>query len=104
MMFVTVGLDESKIIVTTRSVKVASVMRSVHTHHLEQLSFEDCWSLFARLAFENGDSSPYPKLEAIGKEIVKKRKGLPSAAKILGGALYSEFQVEEWEHLLNNET
>ena len=100
----TVGLDGSKIIVTTRSVKVASVMRSVHTHHLEQLSFEDCWSLFARHAFENGDSSPHPKLEKIGKEIMKKCKGLPLAAKTLGGALYSEFRVEEWEHLLNNET
>ena len=100
----TVGLDGSMIIVTTRSVKVASVMRSVHTHHLEQLSFEDCWSLFARHAFENGDSSPHPKLEEIGKEIVKKCKGLPLAAKTLGGALYSEFQVEEWEHLLKNET
>ena len=100
----TVGLDGSKIIVTTRSVKVASVMRSVHTHHLEQLSFEDCWSLFARHAFENGDSSPHPKLEEIGKEIVKKCKGLPLAAKTIGGAVNSELRVEEWEQLLNSET
>ncbi|RVW30533.1 putative disease resistance RPP13-like protein 1 [Vitis vinifera] len=100
----TVGLPGSKIIVTTRSDKVASVMRSVRIHHLGQLSFDDCWSLFAKHAFENGDSSLHPELEEIGKEIVKKCKGLPLAAKTLGGALYSELRVEEWENVLNSET
>nr|CAN81564.1 hypothetical protein VITISV_002475 [Vitis vinifera] len=100
----TVGLNGSKIIVTTRSDKVASVMRSVHIHHLGQLSFEDCWSLFAKHAFENGDSSLHPELEEIGKGIVKKCKGLPLAAKTLGGALYSELRVKEWEFVLNSET
>uniref|UniRef100_F6H8Z2 Disease resistance RPP13-like protein 1 n=1 Tax=Vitis vinifera TaxID=29760 RepID=F6H8Z2_VITVI len=100
----TVGLNGSKIIVTTRSDKVASIMRSVHIHHLGQLSFEDCWSLFAKHAFENGDSSLHPELEEIGKGIVKKCKGLPLAAKTLGGALYSELRVKEWEFVLNSET
>ncbi|KAJ9687337.1 hypothetical protein PVL29_016001 [Vitis rotundifolia] len=100
----TVGLPGSKIIVTTRSDKVASVMRSVRIHHLGQLSFDDCWSLFAKHAFENGDSSLHPELQEIGKEIVKKCKGLPLAAKTLGGALYSESRVEEWENVLNSET
>ncbi|RVX04623.1 putative disease resistance RPP13-like protein 1 [Vitis vinifera] len=85
-----VGLNGSKIIVTTRIEKVAAVMHSAPIHHLGQLSFEDCWSLFAKHAFENGDSSSHPKLEEIGKEIVKKCDGLPLAAKTLGGALYSE--------------
>ncbi|KAL6328663.1 hypothetical protein AAG906_003348 [Vitis piasezkii] len=93
----TVGLPGSKIIITTRSDKVASVMRSVRIHHLGQ-------SLFAKHAFENGDSSLHPELQEIGKEIVKKCKGLPLAAKTLGGALYSELRVEEWENVLNSET
>ncbi|CBI23830.3 unnamed protein product, partial [Vitis vinifera] len=75
-----------------------------HIHHLGQLSFEDCWSLFAKHAFENGDSSLHPELEEIGKGIVKKCKGLPLAAKTLGGALYSELRVKEWEFVLNSET
>ena len=99
-----VGRYGSKIIVTTRSDKVASIMRSDHTHHLEQLSFENCWTLFAKHAFKNGDSSLHPKLEEIGKEIVKKCKGLPLAAKTLGGALYSEIREKEWENVLNSET
>ncbi|RVW30536.1 putative disease resistance RPP13-like protein 1 [Vitis vinifera] len=100
----TVGLPGSKIIVTTRSNNVATVMHSDRIHHLGQLSFEDCWSLFAKQAFKNGNSSRHPKLEEIGKEIVKKCKGLPLAAKTLGGALYSESRVEEWENVLNSET
>ena len=47
-------------------------MLSIHTHRLEQLSFEDCWSLFAKHAFKNGDSSGHPKLEEVGKDVVKK--------------------------------
>ena len=78
-----VGHYGSKIIVTTRSDKVASIMRSDHTHHLEQLSFEDCRMLFAKHAFKNGESSLHPKLEEIGKEIAEKCKGLPLAAKSL---------------------
>ncbi|KAL6328645.1 hypothetical protein AAG906_003330 [Vitis piasezkii] len=100
----TVGLPGSKIIVTTRSNNVATVMHSDRIHHLGQLSFEDCWSLFAKQAFKNGDSSRHPKLEEIGKEIVKECKGLPLAAKTLGGALYSESRVEEWENVLISET
>ena len=99
----TAGRHGSKIIVTTRSDKVASGMRSVRIHHLEQLSFEDCWSLFEKHAFVNEDSSPHPKLKEIGKEIVKKSKGLPLAAKTLGAALYSELRVKEWENVLNSE-
>ncbi|KAJ9687389.1 hypothetical protein PVL29_016039 [Vitis rotundifolia] len=98
-----VGLYGSKIVVTTRINKVAAVMHSVHTHHLAKLSSEDCWSLFAKHAFPNGNSSPHPKLEEIGKEIVKKCDGLPLAAKTLGGALYSEVRVKEWENVLNSE-
>lgn len=97
------GLGGSKIIVTTRNRRVALIMRAAHTHHLPQLSFEDCWSLFARHAFDNGDSSPYPKLEEIGKEIVKKCNGLPLDAKTLGGLLYSNVKADKWDNVLKSE-
>ena len=97
------GLGGSKIIVTMRNRRVALIMPAAHTHHLPQLSFEDCWSLFARHAFDNGDSSPYPKLEEIGKEIVKKCNGLPLAAKTLGGLLYSNVKADKWDNVLKSE-
>ena len=98
-----VGLQGSKIIVTTHNGEVARVMRSIRIHQFGRLSPEDYWSLFSKHAFENGDSSPHPKLEEIGKEIAKRCKGLPLAAKTLGSALFSELRVEEWENLLNSE-
>ncbi|RVW24197.1 putative disease resistance RPP13-like protein 1 [Vitis vinifera] len=70
------GQREARLFVTTRSTNVAAVMRAVYSHCLGELSSEDSWSLFRKLAFENGDSSAYPQLEAIGKKIVDKCQGL----------------------------
>ncbi|KAL6328786.1 hypothetical protein AAG906_003803 [Vitis piasezkii] len=40
----------SKVVVTTRSTKVAAVMQAVHPHYsLGELSADDCWSLFKNL-------------------------------------------------------
>ena len=55
---------------TTRNTKVTTVMQVVHPHYLlGDLSTEDCWSLFKKLAFENGDSTAFPQLESIGRKI-----------------------------------
>ncbi|XP_034703943.1 putative disease resistance RPP13-like protein 1 [Vitis riparia] len=94
----------SKIVVTSRSVTVAKVMRAIHTHQLGTLTPEDSWSLFTKLAFPNGDSCAYPQLEPIGREIVKKCQGLPLAVKALGSLLYSNPERREWEDILNSKT
>ncbi|KAL6329378.1 hypothetical protein AAG906_017688 [Vitis piasezkii] len=98
-----VGAKGSKIIVTTRSTKVASAMRAVHTHCLGGLSSKDGWSLFKKLAFENGDSSGHPQLEAIGEKIVHKCQGLPLAIKAMGSLLHSKVEAREWDDVLNSE-
>ncbi|XP_059651919.1 putative disease resistance RPP13-like protein 1 [Cornus florida] len=97
------GAPKSRIIVTTRHENVAKVMRSVPSHHIEQLSFEDSWSLFAKHAFQNEDFSAYLDLEMIGKEIVNKCRVLPLAVKSLGGLLRSERDIEEWKSILESE-
>ncbi|KAJ9687557.1 hypothetical protein PVL29_016159 [Vitis rotundifolia] len=94
----------SKVVVTTRNKKVAAVMRAVHPHYLlGELSAEHCWSLFTKLAFENGDFTAFPQLESIGRKIVAKCQRLPLAVKALGSLLYSKVDKREWEEILESE-
>ena len=97
------GAHGSKVIVTTRNGSVASVMRTIATHHLKQLPDEDCWSLFAKHAFDDSNSDAHPELEVIGRQIVKKCKGLPLAAKAIGALLRSKLDVDEWDKILKSE-
>ncbi|XP_034701748.1 putative disease resistance RPP13-like protein 1 [Vitis riparia] len=94
----------SKVVVTTRSTKVAEVMQAVHPHYsLGELSADGCWSLFTKLAFENGDSTAFPQLASIGRKIVAKCQGLPLAVKALGSLLHSKVDKREWEKILESE-
>ena len=97
------GASGSKIIVTTRHEHVASIMRTVPICYLNHLSNEDCWLIFAKYAFVNGNSMAYPQLEAIGRQIIKKCDGLPLAAKALGALLRYKLDVEEWDKILESE-
>ncbi|KAL4612024.1 hypothetical protein ACB092_08G168800 [Castanea dentata] len=97
------GTLGSRIIVTTRNESVASIMRPIQNFHLNKLSEEDCWLLFANHAFENGKSDAYRELKKIGEEIIKKCDGLPLAAKTLGCLLHSKLDVEDWNKILKSE-
>ncbi|KAI8537758.1 hypothetical protein RHMOL_Rhmol09G0049400 [Rhododendron molle] len=96
------GARGSKIIVTTRNKSVASIMQTVPIHWLKELPEEDSWMLFSKHAFEKGDCNAHPNLEKIGKEIVKKCKGLPLAVKTLGGLLRYQQDVKDWNSILES--
>lgn len=96
------GAQGSKIIVTTQNERVASVLSTVPPCHLKGLTDDDCWCLFEKHAFDDGDSRAHPGLEGIGREIVRKCKGLPLAVKSLAGLLRSKRDVEEWEKILRS--
>ncbi|KAB1199937.1 putative disease resistance RPP13-like protein 1 [Morella rubra] len=81
------GARGSKVIVTTRDEGVALVTNASTNRRLEKLTEEDCWSLFAKYAFGNTNSSARPELEEVGRQIAKKCKGLPLAAKAIGAML-----------------
>ncbi|XP_031401583.1 uncharacterized protein LOC116211369 isoform X1 [Punica granatum] len=93
----------SCLIVTTRCENVAGTVRTLPLHHLNPLSDEDCWSLFSRDAFDVGCPAADPKLEAIGRDIVRKCRGLPIAAKTLGVLLWEKPDREEWDKILKDE-
>ncbi|XP_018501226.2 putative disease resistance RPP13-like protein 1 [Pyrus x bretschneideri] len=98
------GVRGSKIIVTTRQGRVASITRPLSTHYLQGISEDDSWSLFAKHAFTEDSVIPaHPHLEAIGRQIVKKCQGLPLAIKSMGGLLYSVLNPREWEKILKSD-
>ncbi|KAL4352870.1 hypothetical protein GQ457_06G003780 [Hibiscus cannabinus] len=96
------GAENSKIIVTTRSETVASIVRTIPTFCLETLSNDDCWKVFARHAFVDTTPSNHPKLMDIGEAIVKRCDGLPLAAKALGGLLRCKLDAAEWNKILHS--
>ncbi|TYJ36606.1 hypothetical protein E1A91_A05G318200v1 [Gossypium mustelinum] len=98
----TSGAKNSKIIVTTRDENVAAIMRNVPTYHLDVLSDDDCWKLFAKHAFDGSSPAKHPDLMAIGEAIVKRCGGLPLAAKALGGLLRCKPDADEWNKILHS--
>ncbi|MED6208759.1 hypothetical protein PIB30_048316 [Stylosanthes scabra] len=97
------GVKGSKILITTRSKKVASLVETVSPHELRSLSDEDCWLVFSKHARLSTTSMENPTLIKIGKDIIKKCDGLPLAAQALGGLLRGNSDVKYWNHLLKSE-
>ncbi|KAJ9184775.1 hypothetical protein P3X46_004466 [Hevea brasiliensis] len=97
------GANGSKIVVTTRSQRVAEIMGTVSALNLSLLSHQDCLSLFSKCAFKGQQEKQNPKLITIGEEIVRKCKGVPLAVITLGSLLYSVTDGREWEFIRDNE-
>ncbi|TYJ36609.1 hypothetical protein E1A91_A05G318500v1 [Gossypium mustelinum] len=98
----TSGTKNSKIILTTRDENVAAIMRSVPTYHLDVLSDDDSWKLFAKHAFDGSSPTKHPDLMAIGEAIVKRCGSIPLAAKALGGLLRCKPNAYEWKKILHS--
>ncbi|KAK8464371.1 hypothetical protein PHAVU_011G193600 [Phaseolus vulgaris] len=94
------GAKGSKILVTTRINKVASIMESNKIHNLKQLQKDHSWQVFAKHAFQVDNSNFV--LEEIGMKIVEKCQGLPLALETVGGLLQSKSSILEWEGVLRS--
>ncbi|XP_039162742.1 putative disease resistance RPP13-like protein 1 [Eucalyptus grandis] len=95
------GAKGSKIIITTRNLSVVSITRA-SPYHLKELSLDNCTSLLAFHALGATNFESHPDFKTIGKKIAERCKGLPLAAKMLGGALRNKRNPNEWEDTLNN--
>ena len=60
------------VLVTTRNENEASIMRTIPSYRIGQLTDEQSWSLFAQEAFENLSPVVCQNLELIGRKIGKK--------------------------------
>ncbi|KAL8527278.1 hypothetical protein ACS0TY_005231 [Phlomoides rotata] len=90
------GVTSSKgngIIVTTRKGSVASIAATLPIHDLQGLSEDSCWSIIKAKAF--GEDMIPSEFENLGINIAKRCKGLPLAAKLVGGVLRGKSQ-DEW--------
>lgn len=100
----TAGIDGSKIIVTTRSQKVALMTNSPNSiYSLKELPDDACRSLLLQRAFPQGDEEKHPTLLPIGEQIVTKCKGVALAAKTLGSLLKLKRGIGEWEIVRDSE-
>ncbi|TYI34671.1 hypothetical protein ES332_A03G025100v1 [Gossypium tomentosum] len=97
------GAQGSRIIVTTRSLDVATITGTIPRYDLEHLSDENCLSLFLKLAFIEGEEKQHDNLVKIGEGIVKKCKGVALAVKTLGSLLRSTRVQHEWEVVRDSE-
>ncbi|XP_027909297.1 putative disease resistance protein At3g14460 [Vigna unguiculata] len=94
------GATGSRLLVTTRSEKVAVTMRS-EKHLLQVIKEDDCWELFEKHAFQS--VQPDPDFMEIGKKIVEKCEGLPVALKTMGSLLRNKSSLCEWENIMKSE-
>ncbi|XP_021753232.1 putative disease resistance protein RGA3 [Chenopodium quinoa] len=95
------GGKGNRILVTTRSKKVAVVVGSCWTHELKGLSDEDSWNLFQRMTLEPGQHQIEANLVDIGKEIVRKCANVPLAIRVVGSLLRGQDE-SKWQNLKNN--
>ncbi|XP_017984378.1 PREDICTED: putative disease resistance RPP13-like protein 1 [Theobroma cacao] len=92
------------IIVTTRDQSVSRMTRTIpDDYKLQKLPDEDCLSVLTGHAFQAKDFSGHPHLKEIGVKMAEKCRGLPLAAKTIGGLLRNEVGLVVWKDILENE-
>ncbi|XP_057518581.1 putative disease resistance protein RGA3 [Amaranthus tricolor] len=95
------GGKGSKVMVTTRSTKVANVIGS-QIHTLRGLSDDDSWNLLKKIAFQGNDHHMEERVREIGKEIAKKCANVPLALRVVGSLLRGQSEGK-WQYFKNND-
>ncbi|KAB2604295.1 disease resistance protein RGA2-like [Pyrus ussuriensis x Pyrus communis] len=77
----------SNILITSRSVTVASIVQALHRRDLGRLADDECWLILKDKAFPDGSASLTEDQERMAREIAKKCAGVPLVAKVLGNMM-----------------
>ncbi|CAI0555038.1 unnamed protein product [Linum tenue] len=95
------GALGSKVLVTTRSTRVAEFAGIVESYHLKGLSEEESWNLLLTKALPRKiPQNPY--VEEVGREILRKYGGVPLAVNTIAGMLMSSKNPEiDWPSFLH---
>ncbi|KAK2977173.1 hypothetical protein RJ640_000424 [Escallonia rubra] len=91
----------STIVVTARSHEVADATKPSYLHKLLQLDDDKSWMMLSHIAFAVGGATWTPELDRIGKQLVKRCRGVPLALKVFGGLLYTKKDKWEWLSILD---
>ncbi|CAI0460569.1 unnamed protein product [Linum tenue] len=97
-----VGAIGSKVLVTTRSSKVAEVGTMLMPYYLGGLSPDESWDLLVRKAL-HGEVQQSLDVERTGREILKKCCGVPLAISTIAGLLRSKDPKTDWPLFLDDE-
>ncbi|XP_060968279.1 putative disease resistance protein RGA1 [Cannabis sativa] len=91
----------SRVVITTRSENIAKFLTTEQQpYRLGVLDEVESWSLFRKVAFEDGSQElDNSSIVQIGKEIVKRCKGIPLAIKTIGNILHGKSLESEWSSL-----
>ncbi|MFQ6666021.1 hypothetical protein Gotur_032542 [Gossypium turneri] len=97
------GASGRRIVVTTRSNRVAEITGTIPCHYLKAFPYEKSLSLFLKFAFKKGKEKQHPNLVKIGQAIVKKCQGIPLVVKVLGSSLFFKTSEQEWTLVRDSE-
>ncbi|XP_021843063.2 putative disease resistance protein RGA1 [Spinacia oleracea] len=94
------GAEGSKVLLTTRNHKVAEIIDSANLYHLRELTEDDSWLLFQKIAFTQWQD---PGVKEIGKEIANMCPNLPLVIQSIGSLLAGKGTVQEWQAFRNDQ-
>ncbi|KAB1213554.1 Disease resistance protein RGA2 [Morella rubra] len=100
------GAMGSRVLVTSRITKVKDTIGTQPPHSLGYLPEDECWSLFSSMVFSSNSVSGEMReyLDPIGREIVRRCKGLPLAVKAIGGLLRGQTEnINKWSQIQKSE-
>lgn len=99
----------TKVLATTRSELVASIIQTRSPLRLNHLNDSDCLEIFRQFVTraiyrrEPFQQSKHERFETIARQIAVKCKGLPLVAKTLGSLLHSEIDEDRWREVAESE-